>query len=56
MDALQQGRSSLEWRWVKGHALHGLNETADTLASNAARGAYLEGDKAIRKEHPTWFK
>lgn len=56
LDAIQEVRPGLEWLKVKGHALHGLNEAADTLASNAALGAYLAGEKAIRKKHPTWFK
>lgn len=54
-DQLSQGRE-LELVWQRGHVGHDLNEMANTLASNAALGMYLAGEKAIRKKHPTWFK
>lgn len=30
-------RHTIDWRWVKGHAGHPLNERADALATTAAR-------------------
>ena len=32
----EAARHDIEWLWVKGHAGHGDNELADTLASDAA--------------------
>ncbi len=42
IDVAMQGRR-VEFRWVKGHAGHPLNEAADRLA-NAAAAAYQRGD------------
>lgn len=62
LDSLQEARPELDWRSAQGHALHGLNETADALAKEAAKGLFGVGDngdgngKVIRKRHPTWFK
>jgi ribonuclease HI len=35
----EAARHQIEWLWVKGHAGHGDNELADTLASDAALAA-----------------
>jgi ribonuclease HI len=37
--AAEAARHEIEWLWVKGHAGHGDNELADTLASDAALAA-----------------
>ena len=55
LDQISEGKP-IEWVWVRGHNGDGMNEVADTLASNAALGVYLAGDKAVRKRHPEWFK
>ncbi|MCY1559055.1 Ribonuclease H [compost metagenome] len=55
LDAFNEALPALEWL-LRGHALHGLNGTADTLAKNAARGMYRDGEKSVRKQHPGWFR
>lgn len=56
LDAFHEKRPELEWVQVSGHSNHALNEVADTLASNAARGMYLSGPKSIEKKHRFWFR
>lgn len=56
LDALDQARPSSEWLNAKGHPLHGLNETADAVAKEAAKGMYQGGEQAIRKRHPWLFR
>jgi ribonuclease HI len=41
------GRHEIDWRWVKGHAGHAMNERADQLARDGAKE--LDGPPAIRK-------
>lgn len=48
-------RTTVHWVKVKGHAGHGLNEMADTLADNAARGKYPNGRQSVKAIHPDWF-
>ncbi len=42
------GRHQVNWRWVKGHAGHPGNETADHLA----REAILQGEQGLISEDP----
>lgn len=43
------------WRWTKGHAGHKLNEAADMLANNAAKGVYGVPVGALADFHPELF-
>lgn len=45
----------IEWRKVKGHTGHDLNEMADILAGNASAGKYTNGQNSVRRRHPEWF-
>lgn len=54
LDQACEGRT-IEWRKVKGHAGHTLNEMADILAGNASAGKYPNGEQSVRKLHPNWF-
>ncbi len=55
LDQLSTGKD-ISWHWVKAHNGHPINEMADTLASNAAKGMYLAGPKTVKKQHPEWFR
>jgi ribonuclease HI len=46
---------TIHWLWVKGHSGHALNEIANTLANNAARGKYRNGRQSVKTIHPDWF-
>lgn len=54
LDAACAGKT-VHWVKVKGHAGHDLNEMADTLADNAARGKYPKGRQSVKTIHPDWF-
>jgi len=55
LDQLSTGRS-IQWKWVRGHRGHKLNEMANTLADQGALGMFPDGEKSVRKRYPAWFK
>ena len=54
LDALAQTRP-IHWHWVKGHAGHGLNEMADTLADNGALKTYAKPGYGLKDLHCGWY-
>jgi ribonuclease HI len=54
LDAACAGKI-IHWVWVKGHAGYDLNEMANTIADNAARGKYPKGRQSVKAVHPGWF-
>ncbi len=52
LEQLASGRN-IAFRWTEGHAGNPLNEAADMLASNAARGVY--DDITVADLHPDLF-
>lgn len=49
------GERAVAWQWVRGHAGHPENETANTLATNAAAGRYLKEGVTVRTAHGNLF-
>lgn len=54
LDQACEGKA-IEWRKVKGHAGHKLNEMADILAGNATQGFYPLGEWSVMDRHNSWF-
>jgi len=55
LDDLTRGRA-VHWQWTRGHAGHTLNEAADMLANNAARGVYGDPVGSLADFHPELFE
>ena len=53
LDELAQLRP-VTWTWVRGHDGHGLNEMANTLASNAAKELYRRQGVSVCDMHAAW--